>query len=202
LTDINLASLFGLEPLSNNGWWKFRKVAPESQEWYLALLANFGISGTVGLVLGFVLCLIILKLGQKTISPPFNKIPFFGKRLSAKPPKMLVPRGTQAALKSIKGTAPGIITRINPLNWRIFNLQKIAEEEDDEKYQAGEPYGDPSVMATGIVKDLKSVGLKAGMKDLQTLLKVVQVKGKPVNDREMTVSADFESFFFSKRSWY
>jgi hypothetical protein len=57
-------------------------------------------------------------------------------------------------------------------------------------------------MATGIVKDLKSVGLKAGMKDLQTLLKVVQVKGKPVNDREMTVSADFESFFFSKRSWY
>ena len=99
-----------------------------------------------------------------------------------------VPKGTQAALGSIAGIAPGIVSKLNPLKWNIFNKKKIAEEEDDEKYQAGEPYGNPAVMATGIATDLKSMGLKSGVKDLQTLLEVAKSKGKPINDRDMTVS--------------
>lgn len=181
------ASSFGLTSLRNTGVWTTLTVGTENQKWLPSLVGKFGISGTI---LSFILCLIFLKLGGKNIRiPGLNKIPFLGRRLSSgERPKALVPRGTQSALRSITGIAPGLLSRINPLNWRIFNRQKIAEEEDDEKYQAGEPYGDPSVMATGLAKDLKSVGLKAGVRDLRTLLQVVKSKGKPVNDREMTVS--------------
>lgn len=99
-----------------------------------------------------------------------------------------VPKGTQSALNSIAGTAPGIASKLNPTKWKIFHKKKIAEQEDDEKYQAGEPYGDPNAMATGIAKDLKSMGLKAGVKDLRTLFELAKSAGKPINDRDMTVS--------------
>ena len=43
-------------------------------------------------------------------------------------------------------------------------------------------------MATGIVSDLKSMGLRTSVKDLQTLFEVAKSTGKPINDRDMTVS--------------
>ena len=145
-------------------------------------------------------------------APGLGKLPGFGKA-PPKPPSFLdkilgflrklpglkhllpdpnalihIPKGTTAALGSISGIAPGILSKLNPFNWKIFNKKKIAEEEDDQKFQAGESYGDPKVMATGIVSDLKSMGLKTSVKDLQTLFEVAKSTGKPINDRDMTVS--------------
>lgn len=136
-------------------------------------------------------------LGKAPPKPPslldkildfFRKIP--GLKHLLPDPKALIhiPKGTSAALGSISGLAPGILSKLNPFNWKIFNRKKIAEEEDDQKFQAGESYGDPKVMATGIVSDLKSMGLKTSVKDLQTLFEVAKSTGKPINDRDMTVS--------------
>lgn len=143
-----------------------------------------------------------------------GKVPFLNKLLPSplglvKSPLKLgksldlihVPKGTQSALSSIAGTAPGMLSKLNPTKWKIFNRKKIAEEEDDEKYQAGEPYGDPSAMATGIATDLKSMGLKSGVKDLKTLFEVAKSHGKPINDRDMTVSTLKHSLFWKSHCW-
>ncbi|GME60286.1 putative prostaglandin g h synthase 2 cyclooxygenase pgh2 cox2 [Neofusicoccum parvum] len=102
-------------------------------------------------------------------------------------PKGFVPKGTLATLSSLKGIRPGILSRLNPSNWKIFNKKANASAEDDEKFQAGEPYGDPKVVSTGLVEDLRAVGFTAATKDLETLIGVFKAKGKPQNDREMTM---------------
>ena len=187
----------------------------KDQSWFKSILSKFGFSGALATILSFFLYLAYLKFVEKdskgiidflkkklleyaTKIPGLGmlgKVPFLKKLLpsplgSGNSPLGLipVPKGTQAALSSIAGTAPGLSSKLNPAKWKIFNRRKIAEEEDDEKYQAGEPYGDPGAMATGIATDLKSMGLKSGVKDLQTLLEVAKSHGKPMNDRDMTVS--------------
>lgn len=63
-----------------------------------------------------------------------------------------------------------------------------SSSEVEEKYDVNDSYGDPKVLTTGLLKDLKSVGLKAGRRDILTLLQVALAKGKPVDDKLMTVS--------------
>jgi hypothetical protein len=56
-----------------------------------------------------------------------------------------------------------------------------------EKYDVNGSYGDPKVLTTGLLADLKHVGIKAGRRDIFTLLKVATQEGKPVDDKLMTV---------------
>ncbi|GLA37646.1 hypothetical protein AnigIFM63309_004597 [Aspergillus niger] len=93
-----------------------------------------------------------------------------------------LPKATRAALSSIVGTGEGLWQRLYA---RTFHAQELAEVEDDVKYQAGEPYGDPDVLATGLVKDLSALGLKGKKSDLRTLIQLVKAKGKPIDDRQM-----------------
>lgn len=103
-------------------------------------------------------------------------------------PRGFIPKGTLATFTSLRSIRPGILSRLNPFNWPIFNRKEIAQREDDEKFQAGEPYGDPRTVSNGLVDDLRAVGFTAATKDLQTLIEVFKNKGKPENDREMAVS--------------
>ena len=59
----------------------------------------------------------------------------------------------------------------------------------DTRYQGGESYTDPKTLSTGLGEDLKALGLKAGQADLDTLVKVAFEKGKPVDDKQMTVDS-------------
>lgn len=176
-------------------------------QWFQSVLGKFGFTGAIATILSFLLYFLYLKFVKKDshvlstfakqiiswfISkiPGLNKIPFLNNFLSVPGvSKALIPKGTQSALASIKGTGGGVLSKLNPFNWNIFHKRRLAEEEDDEKYQAGEPYGDPKVLAPSLVDDLKAVGLKGGVKDLQTLLQAAKTKGKPANDREMLVSS-------------
>jgi hypothetical protein len=56
-----------------------------------------------------------------------------------------------------------------------------------DKYQAGEAYADNDVSMTGLYEDLRAVGMGGLHKDAQTLISVFTSKGKPADDREMTV---------------
>jgi hypothetical protein len=58
----------------------------------------------------------------------------------------------------------------------------------EEKYDVNGSYGDPKALTTGLIRDLKHIGVKAGRKDILTLLQVAMAKGKPIDDRLMTVS--------------
>ncbi|KAG2416425.1 hypothetical protein HFD88_007640 [Aspergillus terreus] len=98
------------------------------------------------------------------------------------PRSRLLPRATKAALSSITGTGVGLWSRLYA---RIFHSDELAEEEDDEKYQAGEAYGDPKVLATSLIKDLRALGVKGRRSDLRTLIEMVKNKGKPMDDRQM-----------------
>lgn len=182
-------------------------MGTKDQSWFKAVLGKFGFSGVLATILSFFLYALYLKFIKKDSQglieflkekiaqylfkiPGLNKLPFVKNLLPFGKGKDLIhiPKGAHSALGSIAGTAPGFLSKLNPTNWKIFNRHKIAEEEDDQKYQAGEPYGDPNVMATSLVQDLKSMGLKTGVKDLRTLLEVAKSKGKPIDDRQMTVS--------------
>lgn len=63
-----------------------------------------------------------------------------------------------------------------------------AKPDTREAYQGGESYGDPKVITTGLLDDLKAIGFKAANSDVRTLLEVFLAKGKPVDDRLMVVS--------------
>lgn len=102
-------------------------------------------------------------------------------------PKGFVPKGTLATLSSLRGIRPGLLARLNPFNSKLWNRKALAQQEDDEKFQAGEPYGDPDVVSTGLVEDLRTIGLSTATKDLKTLIETFKAKGKPQNDREMLV---------------
>jgi hypothetical protein len=122
-------------------------------------------------------------------TPGLNKLPFLKGQLPfGKSPLSRIPKSAESALRSIAGGGGSILTDINPFNWKIFNKRMIAEEEDDMKYQAGEQYGDPEVLAPTLRDDLKAVGLRAGVQDLKVLLDVVKNKGKHIDDRDLTVS--------------
>ena len=56
------------------------------------------------------------------------------------------------------------------------------------KYQGGEDYADPKVVATGLAEDLRAVGIKTSRQNLRTLLAVVSSKGEPLDDKKLTVS--------------
>lgn len=179
----------------------------KDQAWFKSMVTNLGLSGVLATVFSLFLYAAYLKFVKKDdkgildllknkVSEYVNKIPGVGmirkvpllEKLIPSPESLIhVPKGTQSALGSISGIAPGITSKLNPAKWKVFNKKKIAEQEDDENYQAGEPYGDPTAMATGIATDLKSMGLKSGFKDLRTLFEVAKSKGKPINDRDMTV---------------
>ncbi|KAJ6084361.1 hypothetical protein N7486_011161 [Penicillium sp. IBT 16267x] len=154
----------------------------KDQAWFKSMLTKFGLSGVLATVFSYLLYAAYLKVVKKDdkgvldllknkASEYVNKIPGIGmlrkvpllEKLIPSPEGLIhVPKGTQSPRKS-------------------------AAQEDDENYQAGEPYGDPTAMATGIATDLKSIGLKGGFKDLRTLFEVANTKGKPINDRDMTM---------------
>ncbi|KAJ5758694.1 hypothetical protein N7520_005850 [Penicillium odoratum] len=182
-------------------------LGSKDQAWFKSILTTFGLNGVLATVFSFFLYLAYLKFvkkdnkgvleflkkkGSEYVSKVpgmgmLTKVPFLNKLIPSPESTIHVPKGTQSALNSISGIAPGIASKLNPTKWRILNKKKIAEQEDDENYQAGEPYGDPTAMATGIATDLKSMGLKGGFKDLRTLFEVAKAKGKPINDRDMTM---------------
>lgn len=183
-------------------------LGPKDQAWFKSILTKFGFSGLLATVFSFLLYIAYMKFVKKdnkaihdflkNMVPKYvakipgmgmlSKVPFLNKLIPSPTSLIHVPKGTQSALSSISGIAPGIASKLNPFKWKVFNRKKIAEQEDDANYQAGEPYGDPTAMATGIATDLKSMGLKGGVKDLRTLFEVAKTKGKPINDRDMTVS--------------
>lgn len=73
-------------------------------------------------------------------------------------------------------------------SWPLSSAQKRPASEIDDKYQGEESYGDPDVIATGVVDDLKAIGVKGVRGDIKTLLDVALAKGKPVDDKQMTAS--------------
>lgn len=138
-----------------------------------------------------VLSFVYLKLFRDDLTHPFRliaaKLQSFrsGSGWELSPRSRLLPRATKAALTSITGTGVGLWSRLYA---RIFHPDELAEEEDDEKYQAGEAYGDPKVLATSLIKDLRALGVKGRRSDLRTLIEMVKNKGKPMDDRQMHVS--------------
>lgn len=178
----------------------------KNQDFFKTVLSKLGFNGAVATIGSFVLYAGYLKFVKhddkglvKLIKdrfavythkiPGLNKVPLLKNVLPALPKDLIfpIPQSTKSALASISGTAPGFLSKLNPLNWKVFHKKRLAEEADDEKYQAGEPYGDPKVVATGIVKDLHTMGLKADAKDLQLLVEVVKSAGKDIDDRKMAV---------------
>ena len=63
-----------------------------------------------------------------------------------------------------------------------------SKPEAETKFSGGsDTYGDPKALSTGVIDDLKAIGLGRLGGDVQTLLEVAFAKGKPVNDRELVV---------------
>lgn len=58
----------------------------------------------------------------------------------------------------------------------------------EEKYDVDGAYGDPKALTTGLLQDLKHAGIRGVRKNVFTLLQVAMQKGKPVDDKLMTVS--------------
>ena len=73
-----------------------------------------------------------------------------------------------------------------PSSFSLFDSKKPAED----KYEGEESYGDPKALSTGILEDLKAIGVKGIGGDLQTLLQVALAKGKPVDDKQMVVRSN------------
>lgn len=72
----------------------------------------------------------------------------------------------------------------------------MAGNREQVKYAGRDSYGDPDVVSTGIAEDLKAIGLKGISEDFKTLIGVWATKGKPVDDKKMTVRnwANFLAF--------
>ncbi|KAK2731617.1 hypothetical protein FQN57_003270 [Myotisia sp. PD_48] len=179
-------------------------LGAKDQTWFKWLLSKFGVTGTLSTILSFALYFIYLKFVKKDrkqisklikdkLSGVFSKIPGAAlvKRLfsSGRRPALFIPKATHSALASIAGTGEGLFSKLNPLKWKIFNRKDADDEEEDpnEKYMGGDSYGDPKMIATSLVKDLRHVGLKTKVKDLRTLIEIFKSAGKPVNDRDMAM---------------
>ncbi|KAH9213934.1 heme peroxidase [Leptodontidium sp. 2 PMI_412] len=57
----------------------------------------------------------------------------------------------------------------------------------EEKYDVDGAYGDPKALTTGLLQDLKHAGIRGVRKNVFTLLQVAMQKGKPVDDKLMTM---------------
>jgi len=63
-------------------------------------------------------------------------------------------------------------------------------QPSEDKYQGGESYADPKKVETGVYNDIKILASKGKLiSSAQTLYEVSKEKGKPVDDKKMTVSA-------------
>jgi hypothetical protein len=71
-----------------------------------------------------------------------------------------------------------LLSRLNPT---------YSESTAVEKYQGGESYADDKLVMTSLRNDLKSVGITAGKGDLLVLIETAFSKGKPIDDKKMTV---------------
>lgn len=78
-------------------------------------------------------------------------------------------------------------------SWPHIGAKQPSTSETDDRYQGEESYGDPELITTGVMDDLKAIGVKGARADIKTLLDVAMAKGKPVDDRQMTAS---EAFLF------
>jgi hypothetical protein len=67
-------------------------------------------------------------------------------------------------------------------------FSKPALPPTETKYQAGEAYADPKEVASSLQDDLRAVGIKKSQKELHALLETVLSKGKPLDDKKLTVS--------------
>ena len=198
---------------SKSSSWVPSILQTKDQKWFETFLGRFGINGSIATILSFLLYFMYLKyvkkdprglttiLKQNIVKIPYiDKIPFLNKLLPSKnglkdssatgskeDSKALVPLGTKAAIASLSSTGAGFLSKFNPIKWKTANKDEIAEQEDNEKYQAGEPYGDPRVLSISLVKELRAVGIKVKPHHLQTLIEVLKSKTKPIDDRQMTV---------------
>jgi hypothetical protein len=84
------------------------------------------------------------------------------------------------------GAAAGVGTLLYLANQQGSSSSKDVKEE---KYQGGESYGDPVKVKTGVFNDIKVLASKGKLiSSAQTLYDVSKEKGKPVDDKKMTVS--------------
>lgn len=84
------------------------------------------------------------------------------------------------------GAAAGVGT----LAYLLYNRQANSEpKREDDKYQGGESYADPPKVETGVLNDMKVLASKGMLiSSGHTLREVAKEKGKPVDDKKMTVS--------------
>lgn len=94
-----------------------------------------------------------------------------------------ISEGSFLSLSSVAQSTITKVIRFIPEELGILSKANATEE----KYDVNDAYGDPKALTTGLLADLKQVGLKAGRRDLLTLLQVALAKGKPIDDRLMTV---------------
>jgi hypothetical protein len=97
-----------------------------------------------------------------------------------------IEEGAFQGVSSITSSLGTKVVRFIPERLGIISSQDALEE----KYDVNGAYGDPKALTTGLLQDLKHVGIKGGRKSLFTLLKLATQKGKPVDDKLMTVSED------------
>ena len=87
-------------------------------------------------------------------------------------------------------TAGAGAAAVGTLAYFLYNRQANAAEEkpSDDKYQGGESYADPKKIETGLLDDIKVLASKGKLiSSALTLREVAKEKGKPVDDKKMTV---------------
>lgn len=178
---------------------------PKDDSFFTKMYQNLGISSTLSTVLGYISYILYQQYINKdprtalefvkshagqilSFIPGASKIPGLSALVAGGKPGTMVSSAAKNALANIRQGRPSLLSKLNPMNWSMFNQKQIKEQKDDEAYQAGESYGDPEVVSTGLADDLKAIGLKGAPKDLEVLISLVKNKGKPLDDRKMDVS--------------
>jgi hypothetical protein len=96
------------------------------------------------------------------------------------------------ALKNLE--ALGVAAVAGGASYLLYSYSKDSLFKDvaapaEKKYQAGEDYEDPKVIASSLHDDLKAVGITKSRKEIRALIDTVQNKGQPLDDKKLTVSA-------------
>ncbi|KAK0106849.1 hypothetical protein ONS95_003571 [Cadophora gregata] len=86
-------------------------------------------------------------------------------------------------MSSVASSLSTKVVRFVPERLGIINRK----DDLEEKYDVNDSYGDPKALTTGILQDLRHVGIKGGRKSVFTLLKLATQKGNPVDDKLMTM---------------
>ncbi|KAG4442109.1 hypothetical protein IFR05_002395 [Cadophora sp. M221] len=94
-----------------------------------------------------------------------------------------IQEGSFSGVKSAASSLGSKVVRYVPERLGII-LPKDALEE---KYDVDGAYGDPKALTTGLLQDLKHAGIRGVRKNVYTLLQVAMQKGKPVDDKLMTM---------------